>query len=108
MTIINREEIPQGVLDDIYNHYEEITFDNYGKPVTDQVVTRASNYYRVIAENVECTVLDRDTFEPTLMVGTERDSYLVRGIFTDNACDVYAVMSSGISFCSNKDLGVEE
>jgi hypothetical protein len=96
--IINREEIPQGVLDDIYNHYEEITFDNYGKPVTEQVVTKASNYYRVIAENVECTVLDRDTFEPTLMVGTEKESYLVRGIFTDNACDVYAVMSSGIAF----------
>jgi len=98
MKTINREEIPQGVLDDIYNHYEEIIFDNYGKPATDQVVTKASNYYRVIAENVECTVLDRDTFEPTLMVGTEKESYIVRGIFTGSTCDVYAVMSSGIAF----------
>lgn len=96
MTVIKREDIPQGVLDEITQHYETVTWDNYGAPITENVVTRKTHYHRVIAENVEGTVLDSETFEPKTIVGTQKDSYLVRGVFTDTACDVYAVMSAGI------------
>jgi hypothetical protein len=34
MTTINLEEIPQGVLDDIADSFEVVTFENYMKPVT--------------------------------------------------------------------------
>ena len=95
MTTINREEIPQAILDEISNQYEILTFENYGKPVTAECVTRKIRYQRVIAENVQGIALDPVTFEPKTITGTQKESYLVRGIFSDSA-DIYSVMSAGI------------
>lgn len=95
MNVLTREDIPQGVLDEITQHYETVTWDNYGAPITENVVTRKTYHNRVIAENVEMTVLDSVTFEPKTIVGTQLESYLVRGVIADNTCDVYAVMTTG-------------
>ena len=96
MTIIKRENIPQGVVDEIAQHYKIISWDNYGEPVNENVVTRKTYYNRCIAENTEATAVDPITFETKTIIGTQLESYLVRGVFTDNTCDVYAVMSAGI------------
>jgi hypothetical protein len=96
MTIIKREDIPQGVLDEIAQHYEIVTWGNYGAPITENVVTRKTYYNRLVAENVEGTALDPITFETKTIIGTQLESYLVRGIFTDNTCDAYAVISGGL------------
>ena len=92
MTIINREEIPQGVLDDIYNHYEEITFDNYGKAYTPECVSRASSYRDIVEHNISKLVMNPDTFMPEMAHGVDLlGSYVVRGVFTPNSADIYAV-----------------
>ena len=103
MNIIARENIPQEVLDDISQHYETMTWDNYGNPVTENVFSKSSNYRKIIAENTECVVLDSKTFEPKTVIGTQQEGYIVRGIFSDNDCDVYAVISSGIAVRPNDE-----
>ena len=97
MTIYKIEEIPQGVIDDIADHFQSVVWENYGKPITIEIQTRKSNYNRIIAENVEGVVLDAVTFEPKTVVGTKIEHYLVRGIFTDDIADIYAVIYAGNS-----------
>jgi hypothetical protein len=95
MTIINREEIPEAILDEISNCYKTVTFEHYGKPVTKECVSRKIRYQRFIAENVQGIVLDNVTFEPITITGTEKEGYIVRGIFSDDSADIYSVISVG-------------
>ena len=104
MTTINLEEIPQGVLDDIADSFEVVTFENYMKPVTAECEFKRSNYRRVVADNVEGWVLDSKTFESKLITGTKMECYLVRGVFTADTADIYSVLSAGIGV-SNFGLG---
>ena len=96
MTTINLEEIPQGVLDDIADCFEVVTFENYMKPVTAECELRRSNYRRFVANNVEGWALDSKTFESKLITGTTMECYLVRGVFTADPADIYSVLSAGI------------
>lgn len=92
MTPINREEIPQGVLDDIYNHYEEITFNNYGKAYTTECVSRVSGYSNIVEHNVSKLIMNSETFMPEMAHGVDLlGSYVVRGVFTNNSADIYSV-----------------
>ena len=96
MTTINLEEIPQGVLDDIADSFEVVTFENYMKPVIAECEFKQSNYRRFVANNVEGWVLDSKTFESKLITGTKMERYLVRGVFTVDTADIYSVLSAGI------------
>lgn len=100
---IRRDDIPQGVLDEIAQHYETVIWDHYGDHPKDNVVSRKTSHHRIIAENVECTVLDSETFEPKTIVGTQKESHIVSGVFTDTACDVYAGMSAGIAVVKHRE-----
>lgn len=93
---INREEIPKSIIDEISNLYKTVTFENYGKPVTKECVTRKIRYQRFIAENVQGIALDPVTLEPKTITGTQKEHYLVRGIFSDDLAEIYSVMSAGI------------
>jgi hypothetical protein len=104
MTTINLEEIPQGVLDDIADCFEVVTFENYMKPVTAECELRRSNYRRFVANNVEGWALDSKTFESKLITGTTMECYLVRGVFTADTADIYSVLSAGIGV-SNFGVG---
>ena len=105
MTTINLKEIPQGVLDDIADCFEVVTFENYMKPVTAECEFRRSNYRRFVDNNVEGWALDSKTFESKLITGTKRECYLVRGVFTADPTDIYSVLSAGIVV---SNFGVEE
>lgn len=96
MTIINREEISKAILDEISNLFKTVTFEHYGKPVTEECVVRKIRYQRFMAENVQGIVLDTVTFEPMMITGTQKESYLVRGIFSNDSADIYSVISAGI------------
>lgn len=91
-----REEIPQGVLDDIYDHYEEITFENYGKPVNENCKSRKSNYTQLVESNVTAVIMNSETFMPETVAGVDKFlGFVVRGEFTDNSADIYMVMPIG-------------
>jgi len=105
MTTINLKEIPQGVLDDIADCFEVVTFENYIKPVTAECEFRRSNYRRFVANDVEGWVLDSKTFESKLITGTKTECYLVRGVFTADTADIYSVQSAGTGV---SNFGVEK
>lgn len=94
--ILLREQIPQGVLDEIAHRFETVSWENYGLPLTAEVVTRKVKFKRFIAYNVEGIALDPITFEPKTIVGKQQEEYLVRGIISENHFDIYALMSAGI------------
>ena len=106
--IFSREQIPQGVLDEITHCFETVSWENYGLPPTNEVVSRLVKFKRFIADNVEGIALDPITFEPKTIVGKQQEEYLVRGIIRENYFDVYAVMSAGIVVSNYKEhFGVE-
>ena len=91
-TIINFDDIPIKVIEDIKQHYQSVSFENYSKPIPEDCLSKASNYKRLIEHNAKGTVLDTVTFEPTEYTGDRMESYIVRGVFTDTSADVYAIV----------------
>lgn len=99
MTMLKREDMPQGVIDEINSHYKTVSWDNYGNQVTEDVRTRKLNYRKTIGEESThtCVVMDPLTFETksVTVVGTIQETYLVRAIFNEAVCDVYSVIPAG-------------
>lgn len=104
MPVINKTEIPQDVLEDIYNQYEVIKLDNYGETCSKECVSRLSNYYTLIEQGVSKTVVNPETFEPEIKHGVNVvERYVLRGVFTANTADIYSVTSSHHMELQNDD-----
>lgn len=102
--IIEIENIPAGVIEDIKRHYTEVSFENYNKPVTTECVTKKCNYARFVNHNTVSTLIDPITFETKEIVGGDiMEGYVVRGVFTEATADIYAVIPSGL-FVTNNTL----
>ena len=102
------EDIPQGVIDNIKEHYPNVVFDNYGKPFTEKCVSRKSLYKQTIEQNVDHLVVNAETFMPEMAHGVDViESYVVRGEFDNDTADIYAVVSGGKVVSKNEShLGV--
>lgn len=91
--IIEIENVPAEVIEDIKCHYTEVSFENYNKPVTTECVTKKSNYTRFANHNAVPTLVDPITFETKEIVdGDIVQGYVVRGVFTEAMADIYAVI----------------
>lgn len=88
------EEIPEIVLDELKANYKNVSFANYAQPVTEDCRTMAFKQVETLEENTTGVVLDPETFAPLIAKNIDRvRSFKIRGVFTEDSVDVYAIGS---------------
>jgi len=84
------DEIPQGVIDDLNEHHENVVFD-LNETAGSELTTVKSNYVFESDEEDTGVVLDPETFKPYHARGYLNIGYLVRYIESDNGIIVKRV-----------------
>lgn len=92
---ISIADIPPGVLSDLRDHFDVVSFKYYGQPVTQDCTSLRSNYLQIIKEGVTHT----DPITTAQTTGNVQMHYLVRGEVTSNKkIEVYSILTAGEVF----------
>lgn len=90
----SRDEIPEIVLEELKSNFKNVNFATYGNAVNEDCRTRAFQSIETVAEDTWCKVIDSKTFEPKMAMHVDKvRSFKIRGVFTEDSVDVYAIGS---------------
>jgi len=86
------EEIPQGVIEDLNKHFNNIEFD-LSSDIDNETKSMKSNYCDKSKNLENGVVMDLETFAPVMYEGYHGTSYLVRLNKTDKGCKIKQVIA---------------
>lgn len=106
-THLTREEIPQGVIDDLEEHFGEVSFE-LDSDSDNETRSLKSNYFDKGTKLEEGVVCEPETFKAMKAMGYQGTSYLVRINEIESGCIVRKVITMSIFDAVSDFVAIEE
>ena len=90
---LKRSEIPEGLLRDLKSNYK-VSLKHYGNQVDSRCTSKLSNYQQDINQVIQQAHMVNG--QGVLRTGKGFQTYIIRGIWTENSVEVYSVIPGGL------------